>query len=393
MHDRRDRHPPGRADARSDRSRPSIPARAVRSRRARSRSPAEAPRDDVTPPLSLVASPTAPFAVRGFDVDLSPTAAGLPPTRAGVAPMAVTTLVRSVSQANPFYDSPDPFYLVIAPTENLRDVTVHVPPGFVGNPTATGVRCTAAQLTTPARFNGIGSPSRPARPRARSAWRSSTATTSCRVYNLEPPPGLAGRVRVLLQQHRRDAAREGAAVRQRHRHHHPEGGQFRPAPEVRGDAVGRAERSVARPAARHLPAGRHRLQPDHRATARSERAATSPFLRTPTSCPGTPLQWGIDMNTYQHAGHVPSQPRRRRPRSRAASSTRSIRASRFVPSTQAPHAPTGVDATCRCRRTSGINGIAPADLRRATVTLPPGPDDQPVLGGRAAGLHGRGPAD
>ena len=31
--------------------------------------------DDVTTPLSLVASPTAPFAVRGFDVDLSPTAA------------------------------------------------------------------------------------------------------------------------------------------------------------------------------------------------------------------------------------------------------------------------------------------------------------------------------
>ena len=25
-----------------------------------------------------------------------------------------------------------------------------------------------------------------------------------------------------------------------------------------------------------------------------------PFLRTPTSCPGTPLLWSIDMDTYQH---------------------------------------------------------------------------------------------
>ena len=133
--------------------------------------------------------------------------------------------------------------------------------------------------------------------------------------------------------------------------------------------MGRPKRSVARSAARDLPAGRHRLQPDHgRLLVRTRRDV--PFLRTPTSCPGTPLTWGVDLDTYQHVGTLLN----------AESTTPAVEGCQynpfdpsfaFVPSTQAPHAPTGVDATVLLDQDWGINGIAPADLRRASVTLPP----------------------
>ena len=84
----------------------------------------------------------------------------------------------------------------MAPSENFRDVTVHVPAGLVGYPTATSQKCTVAQLSQQA-----VSPRRqiPLCPRDSQIGSGAIiGKDSVPVYNLVAPPVRAGRVRVLL---------------------------------------------------------------------------------------------------------------------------------------------------------------------------------------------------
>ena len=166
-----------------------------------------------------------------------------------------------------------------------------------------------------------------------------------------------------------------------------EDAELDPDPEVRGDAVGRAGRPLARPAAQ-----RSACRAASATTAATARCGTDrvPFLRTPTSCPATPLPWGIDIDTYQHPGTFVHNRHDDRRRSSGARPTRSTRRSRSCPRRWRRTRRAGSTRRSRMDQDYGPDGIAPADLRSGDRHAAGGHDDQPVVGRRAGRLHGRG---
>ena len=97
----------------------------------------------------------------------------------------------------------------------------------------------------------------------------------------------------------------------------------------------------------------------------------SPFLRMPTSCSGAPLPWSIDMNTYQHPG-VFHHRDITTPAMTGCDLNPFEPAFGLAPSTKAARSPSGLDVTLTLPQGTGPGGIAGADLRTATVTLPDG---------------------
>ncbi|HEU4701716.1 MAG TPA: hypothetical protein VFS37_04475 [Conexibacter sp.] len=326
--------------------------------------------DDVTEVLDFTAGTPGPFALRGFDVGLSPTVTGLPSARAGSDPTEITTRFASLSETRATFGVPVPFVLVIAPTENFRDVTVHVPPGLVGNPTASPVRCTQAQLAAFATVNGqrFGVPACP--PESQVGLAQLNTGDIVGVFNVEPPPGspaafgfFYNSIVVTLLARVRPSDNGIDIVAQK-------SVSSVPLPKVEVTLWG----APTDPSHDHLRgiclqggAGYAASSGDCSLRTRNN----VPFLRTPTSCPGTPLLWSIDLTTYQN-------PNRLVHRETTSPAIEGCQHNPFdpsfalVPSTSAPHAPSGVDATLLLDQDWSVNGIAPADLRRASVTLPEG---------------------
>lgn len=78
---------------------------------------------------------------------------GTPDTQAGSHPFRVVTNLAFNTRylrREPGYDSP----YSLQPDGNFKDVIVDLPPGFVGNPNATGAKCTLRQLETEAERGG-----------------------------------------------------------------------------------------------------------------------------------------------------------------------------------------------------------------------------------------------
>jgi len=322
--------------------------------------------DDFTQPFTLIVGPSGPFAIKAFDIGMGDTPVGLPSTRAGSDPTTVTTGVRILSEAQTNFDLPSPNLVVTAPTESFRDVIVHVPPGFVGNPTATPSRCTPNQLTTP--FDLTVIPQCP--PESQIGIVQLNGGDIVPLYNIEPPIGSPAEfgffynsivvtllARVRPTDHGIDIVTQKAP-------------SSIPVPKVEVTLWG-APSDVSHDQMRTICLqggyGFNASEGDCSLRTRSR----VPFLRTPTSCPGTPLLWGIDVDTYQHVGSfVHSQ-----------TATGPIEGCQYnpfdpgfalVPSSQAPHAPSGVDASVAMDQGVDVNGIAPADIRRVSVTLPDG---------------------
>ncbi|HEX7289916.1 MAG TPA: hypothetical protein VF250_02205, partial [Conexibacter sp.] len=95
---------------------------------------------------SMTVDAPEPFTVKQFAMELTGLEGG-PAAQAGSTPdeLASTVLLRSVA-VDPFGTGAS---ALIAPTGHLRDTVVHVPAGFVGNPSATPVKCTGQQLAEP----------------------------------------------------------------------------------------------------------------------------------------------------------------------------------------------------------------------------------------------------
>jgi hypothetical protein len=326
--------------------------------------------DTFSEPLDMVAGPAGPFALQNFDVGLSPTLTGLSPARAGSAPMEILTRFESLSEAKATFGIPVPATLVIAPTENFRDVTVHVPRGLVGNPSATPVRCAQSQLTTPTLVNGseIGVPACPPESQVGVAQLNSGDIVG--VFNLKPPAGYPAAfgffynsvvvtmlAEVRPSDHGIDIVVEKSV-------------SSIPLPKVEVTLWGAPSdpsHDPLRGACLFGGGGHNTTQGDCSLKTRND----IPFLRTPTSCPGTPLAWGIDMTTYQQPDtlvHAETSS----PPVEGCELNPFAPAFALSPSTKAPHAPSGVDAAVTMDQDWSVHGIAPADLKRATVTLPEG---------------------
>jgi hypothetical protein len=321
--------------------------------------------DDYDEPFTLIAGPIGPFQIKGFDVVMTDAPRSLS-TQAGSDPMEVVTSVSLLSSAEVNFDVP---FLgsVTAPTENFRDVTVHVPPGFVGNPTATPLRCTAAQLTTSIPNTTI--PTCP--PESQIGIVQLNGSDIVPLYNIVPSLGSPAEfgfgyqtVIVTLLAKVRPSDNGIDIVTKK-------SPSSVPIPKfdvtlwgVPGDPSHNPLRGVC------LQVG-FGNNPDFGDC--SLNTPRVPFLRTPTSCTGNPLTWSIDMNTYQDPNTL----------HHSSTTTPAIQGCEYsdlgfdpslalTPSTLAPHAPSGVDATVSLRQDYGPDGVAPADLRTATVTLPNG---------------------
>jgi hypothetical protein len=320
-----------------------------------------------TYPFSIAVGPSGPFAIKAFDVDMAD-APLVPPAavRAGSDPAELTTTVKLLSEAQTNFDVPNPNVVVNAPTESLRDVIVHVPPGFVGNPTATPVRCSPSQLTTSIPFTAT--PLCPAESQIGLVQINSTDIVP--LYNIEPPRGSPAEfgfyyqaIVVTLLARLRPSDNGIDIVTQKTPNSIP-------VPKFEVMLWG----SPSDPSHDRLRGvclekfyGYNASFGDCSLKTRSG----VPFLRTPTSCPGTPLLWGIEMNTYQHPETFVHN----------ETTTPAMTGCGFnpfdpvfglAPSTRAPHTPSGVDAEVRMPQDASITGLAPADVRRVTVTLPDG---------------------
>ena len=93
--------------------------------------------------LPLTGTASAEFGVRGFDGQVTGDALGTPFTQAGGHPYAVSISVDfSTRTETPFPGDPVPW-----PEEPVKDILVDVPPGLVGNPTVVE-QCTTDELAT-----------------------------------------------------------------------------------------------------------------------------------------------------------------------------------------------------------------------------------------------------
>jgi hypothetical protein len=316
-----------------------------------------------THPFSIAVGPSGPFAIKAFDVGLIDGPA-VSATRAGSDPAEVTTTVKLLSEAQTNLDRQLPNFVVTAPTESFRDTIVHVPAGFIGNPTATLSRCTPSRLTTPIPNTDI--PQCP--PESQIGLVQINSGDIVPLYNVEAPFGwpaafgfFYASIVVTLRAKVRpwDNGIDIVTLK---------APSSVPIPKFEvmlwGDPSDRSHDRF-RGICLQQGYGYNPSMGDCSLRTRSD----VPFLRTPTSCPGTPLLWGIDMNTYQHVDSFVHN----------ETTTPAMTGCEFnpfdpgftlAPSTQAPHAPSGVDAEVRMEQDAGINGIAPADARRVTVTLP-----------------------
>ena len=277
---------------------------------------------------------------------------------------------------------PNPGLTVITAPESMRDVIVHVPPGFVGYPTATSARCTAAQLAEPA----VGGAQVPKCPRdSQIGVGLLNGKDFVPVYNLVAPIGAPAAFGFYYQ---------GLIVTLR----------AKVRPSDNGIDI------VALKSPSSIPIAKFEVTlwgtPADSAydTVRAEctlgligasgslcpsSAPRVPFLRMPTSCPGGPLPWSIDINTYEH-------PETFRHKDTTSPAVTGCGLNPFdpslslVPSTLAPHAAAGVDSRLVMPQDI-VNGRRAGRHPTRDRHAARGVDGQPVLGRRPTGLQRRRP--
>ena len=319
--------------------------------------------DSVIVPLAFNTAPIGPFDVNSFDVAIRDNLRGDPVVQApqaGGVPVEIDTGAELRSQAFANFDFPN--FGGVSPPESFRDVVVHVPPGFIGYPTKTPIRCTSAQLAEQSTVAQV-----PVCPRdSQIGLALVNGKDSVPVYNLVPPRGAPAEFGFYYQ---------GLIVNLR--------------AKVRSSDYGIDIITSKAPSSAPISKFEVQLWGVPTASAydlvRAECtfglfgatgnscasiAPREPFLRMPTSCDSS-LLWGMDINTYQH-------PEKFIHRETITDAPRDCDLNPFdpsltlVPSTLAPHASSGVDTVVSMPQVFGPNGIAPADIRRVSVLLPEG---------------------
>lgn len=333
--------------------------------------------DEITVPWRMTVGPIGPFAVKAFDVGMKD-GAKVPATQAGANPAELTTDTVFLSQATANLGLGSGNFLVTAPPESFKDVVVHVPPGFVGNPMATPIRCSQSQLTTP--VLGTVIPQCPLESQIGVVQLNGGDIVP--LYNVKPPAGSPAEfgffynsivVALLARVRPSDGGIDivtkdtPAAI---------------PLPEFKVTMWGVSGDSS------HDPLRGVCLQAGFGNDGSNCPLITPrvPFLRMPTSCTGEALKWGIEVNTYQHPESFID----------AESSTPTVEGCERVPfnpsitvqpTTHRADSPTGldVDLTMPQEALENPEGIAEADVKDTTVVQPAGTRINPAT---ADGLTG-----
>jgi hypothetical protein len=322
-----------------------------------------------TYPFSIAVGPSGPFAINALGVDMSdgPLFAA---TQAGSDPAEHATTVKLTSEAQTNLELPFPNFVITAPTESFRDTITHVPPGFLGDPTATPSRCTAAQLTTNYPLTAI--PQCPLESQIGLVQINSGDIAA--VYNLVPPHGYPAAfgffynsIVVTLRAKVRPSDNGVDIVTLKTPNSIP-------IPNFEVMLWGNpSDPSHDRLRGICLQQGfgynKEKVEKGFICTPSSR--SDAPFLRTPTSCPGTPLPWSIEMDTYQHPGSFVGK----------ETTTPAMEGCELLPfdpdlalepSSRAAGSTSGLDVELSMPQEASVNGLAEADLKGAELTLPEG---------------------
>jgi hypothetical protein len=255
----------------------------------------------------------------------------------------------------------------VAGTGHFKDVTVHLPPGLIGNPAAVPALCTLDHLSTDEPFVNIAScPFDSQVGVVRVRMLSSTFYLA--LYEMVPPSGSAtelgfqlfGTV-VLLDAHVRPGDHGIDIVTRDTSTTFSITGAEATVWGVPSDPSHDRYRATCLESVYEGPNGE--VCPSS--------APRKAFLRLPTSCSGEPLQFGAEANSYEHSDRYVQT-------SFMAPAMTGCEAVPFAPriSVQptgtAANSPTGVSVEVSLPQNQNPDGLAEADLKKAVVTLPEG---------------------
>lgn len=338
----------------------------------------------VTVPLSLDTAPIGPFDVKDFTAGFADSG-GAPTAQAGAHPATLEADAQLLSQAVSHFGFPIPNTTVVSAPENMRDVITHVPAGLVGYPTATAARCTAAEMATLSPLSGVQQPSCPRDSQIGIVLLNGKDVTT--LYNLIPQAGVPARFAFYYQ---------GIVVNLDARLRPSDNGVDIVSEKVSSSTpitkfavtmwgvpadsshdILRAECTVG------LKGANGELCPSS--------APHKPLLRLPTSCSGQPLEWSMEIDTYEHPGVFHRE-------DATTPALENCEALPFEPklnlgtTSGAAHTPSGLNFEISMPQEGdppNPDALAEADLRSAEVTLPQGVAINPAA---AEGLAGCGDA-
>jgi uncharacterized repeat protein (TIGR01451 family) len=369
-----------------------------------------APTTRTAAPILVTASPPA-FGVAAFDGQVSSDQGGDPLSQAGATPYDASTEIDYTTGP-----STDPTQSDIVPIEPPKDVSVNLPPGFVGIPGGLA-RCTGDELVN------VGSPATTPPPDCPAASQVGVAflhqytqgsfarfagfpvSVPVAVYNMVPPPGVPARFGfnfsntiVVFDAHLRSGSDYGLSIEVKNE---SEGLSLEGATftfwGVPADPSHDFERFC--PDSNLSVIATDPTCVDSTGQPLYTRPALTAFLRNPTSCAG-PLTTTLYTDSWLHPGAFTADgtPDLSNPNWKTASFVshnppaypspssdwgppQGVTGCAKVPfnptisvqpTTSAADSPTGLNVDLHLPQTQDPSSLAEADLKRAVVTLPAG---------------------
>ncbi|HWC49712.1 MAG TPA: hypothetical protein VG448_12590 [Solirubrobacterales bacterium] len=312
--------------------------------------------------------PVGPFQFKDLSVEVvdNPT---LPPAQAGSHPREVVTAATFYGKAvTPLGGFLEPFLTITSTPEDFRNLTTHLPVGFVGNPTATASRCSTAQLSTVNENPIHPSAQVPACPEdSQVGVGLINGRDVVPIYNVVPPAGVPAEfgiyyqgVTVLIRAKLRPSD-NGVDLYTLHAATTDKIVSFvfsfwgNPADSTHDNIRAQCTSGLVGSSGELCP-----ISP----------LGNEPFIRLPTSCSG-PLTWQMEMDTYENPGVEHKRSTTTPAPTGCANVPFEPRAS-VSPTDSMAHSTSGLDVDISVPQGSGADGIADADVRRVAVALPQG---------------------
>jgi uncharacterized repeat protein (TIGR01451 family) len=319
---------------------------------------------DLTVEEPITIGPPKPFEIDSFIAEAS--RAGNPETQAGAAPEFLDT---RFSFASSIFKALGFFPVGIKPAEHMRTVIVHTPPGVVANLDSTPVRCTAAQLT--AQKEGTQSSECPADSQI-GMVRLISKRLTVPIYNMVTPPGVPAlfgfnilNVAVINEAHLRPSDFGFDLVTRNVNSTIPLADIDYNLWGVPADTAHDSSRGLCVDFQEgntkyQVPSG---LCPSN--------AARKAFLRLPTECSGKPLDWTLEVDTFEHprsykVAHYQTPPQ---VGCNQLEFTPSLKAR---PTTNVGDSPAGLEFALHIPQNEDPVGLAEAQLKNLRAVLPEG---------------------
>ncbi len=325
-----------------------------------------------------VSSQPTPFGPLDFSASVLD-AGGALDTQAGDHPGTQTTTYHTPTRRG----TPDEAeYLLRAPAvEELRQIVIDLPPGFVGNPQAAPT-CSLVDLANTGFGGGCAPATQVGTLTLFSGGGGEEATfNNLAIYNVRPEPGYPAEFGIYLPNFQRYGMLYGSVVGSGSDAHV----RLTAAPLVEAVQIdGTSSTFFGNPALKD-----------------NSPNAPLAFFTNPTNCSGQPLTTTIHVDSWQHPGrfNTDGTPDFSDPNWKSATSTSppvgGCERLRFDPSiaiqpdTSAADSPTGLHVNIHVPQSSDPVGLATPDLKKAVVTLPAGMTVNPAV---ANGLAACSPA-